>query len=51
MKDVPVVSWNAEPDAFYTLLMVDPESTIPEFVHWLVVNIPGNDLNSGEVKS
>ncbi len=34
MKDEPVVEWEAETDSFYTLLMVDPESSAPEFIHW-----------------
>ncbi|EIE22736.1 PEBP-like protein [Coccomyxa subellipsoidea C-169] len=39
----------------YTLVMVDPDAPSPDhpkyrfFLHWLVVNIPGVDVNRGEV--
>lgn len=38
----------------YTLLMVDPDAPDPkapvhrEWIHWMVVNIPGNRLNEGQ---
>jgi len=57
VKDEPEVKWEADDVAFYTLLFTDPdapsraEPVNGEFRHWLVVNIPGNDLSSGEVKS
>ncbi|KAH7709778.1 Phosphatidylethanolamine-binding protein PEBP [Aphelenchoides avenae] len=49
----PEVSWPAEDDQLYTLVMVDPdapthtEPTLREYLHWLVVNIPGNDVKKG----
>jgi len=51
------VSWEAEPDEWYTLIMTDPDApsratpTIREFNHWIVINIPGNKITEGEVKS
>ncbi|CAG9791320.1 unnamed protein product [Diatraea saccharalis] len=44
VKDVPTVTWDASPDEFYTLAMTE----LREFEHWLVVNIPGNDVTAGE---
>ncbi|XP_030562662.1 protein D2 isoform X2 [Drosophila novamexicana] len=50
----PVVEWMAEPDTYYTLMMVDPdapsrsEPRLREFKHWLVINIPGNDVDKGD---
>lgn len=47
------MTWNSEPGAYYTLLFSDPD--IPEqfhakeALHWLVVNIPGNDISKGDV--
>ena len=53
MKEIPVVEWEADSDSFYTLLMVDPDApeTFRQVRHWAVVNIPGNQLANGEVKT
>jgi hypothetical protein len=53
----PEVKWNAEDNEYYTLIMTDPdapsraEPKLREWHHWLVVNIPGNKVSEGEVKS
>ncbi len=57
MKLEPKLNWNAEPNAFYTLIMSDPdapsrkEPSIAEVLHWLVVNVQGNDLSTGQIKT
>ncbi|XP_045503218.1 protein D2-like [Colias croceus] len=51
VKDVPSVSWEASADSFYTLAMTDPDQKLPEFHHWLVGNIPGQNVASGETLS
>jgi phosphatidylethanolamine-binding protein (PEBP) family uncharacterized protein len=54
MKEQPSVSWRAESDkTYYTLILTAPDapSRIREFNHWLVVNIPGSQVNKGEVKA
>lgn len=58
MKNKPVVEWEeADPSEFYTLLMTDPdapsreEPKLREWHHWIVGNIPGNDVAKGEVLS
>nr|WEY07714.1 phosphatidylethanolamine-binding protein [Ephestia kuehniella] len=57
VKDVPSVSWPAETGAFYTLAMTDPdapsraEPTYREWHHWLVGNIPGDNVSAGETLS
>jgi len=54
VKEQPVVEWEALPSDYYTLIMTDPdapsraEPKIREFKHWVVVNIPGNDVAGGE---
>lgn len=54
VQNPPVVEYKAESDTFYTLAMQDPdapsrrEPSRREFRHWLVVNIPGNDIVNGE---
>jgi len=53
VKERPTICWNAEPGALYTLVMVDPDAPsrekpiLREFLHWLVVNIPGNKVAYG----
>lgn len=58
VKDVPLsVTWPAEPEALYTLCMTDPDAPsrqqpkYREWHHWLVVNIPGNEIGKGETLS
>ncbi|KAH8382598.1 hypothetical protein KR009_004239 [Drosophila setifemur] len=56
VRDEPAVYWPASPESYYTLLMVDPD--LPnalrpvhrEFVHWMVLNIPGNQLSMGDIR-
>ena len=54
VKDEPTVHWTVEEGQYYTLVMIDPDAPSkrrPFFgpvKHWLVVNIPGNDLKKGE---
>lgn len=53
VKDIPMITWEAENAAFYTLIMTDPdapsreEPTRREFLHWQINNIPGNDITKG----
>ncbi|XP_055714901.1 protein D3-like [Phlebotomus papatasi] len=53
VKDIPYVTWKAEPEAFYTLILTDPdapsrsEPAFREFKHWVVGNIPGNKVTEG----
>lgn len=58
VKDVPSqVSWPTESDTLYTLAMVDPDAPsrqnpkFREWHHWLVLNIPGNDISKGQALS
>ncbi|EDW14717.1 protein D2 [Drosophila mojavensis] len=54
VKNTPTVEWPAEPESYYTLAMVDPDAPsraspkLREFKHWLVVNIPGNNVAQGD---
>ncbi|XP_061394521.1 protein D2-like [Musca vetustissima] len=57
VKNEPKVEWEAEAGTYYTLLMTDPdapsrkEPIMREWHHWLVGNIPGDQLKKGEVLS
>lgn len=43
--------------ALYSLALSDPDAPVPtnptarEWLHWLVINAPGDDLGNGEVTS
>ncbi|CRK92648.1 CLUMA_CG006197, isoform A [Clunio marinus] len=52
VKDRPNVTWTGDDCDLFTLLMTDTDlpsrqMRMGEFRHWLVINIQGNDLNSG----
>jgi len=53
VQNQPQVKFDTDPGSLYTLTMIDPDAPSranPEFreiLHWMVVNISGNDLNSG----
>jgi phosphatidylethanolamine-binding protein (PEBP) family uncharacterized protein len=55
VKDDPEVRWDPTPDKYYTLLMIDPDAPsrrwafLADVNHWLVANIKGCDLSTGEV--
>lgn len=52
-----MVSYSPEsPDTYYTLIFVDPDAPsrkdpiYSQVLHWLIVNIPGNEVSKGEIK-
>jgi hypothetical protein len=55
--DPPTVTFAAETDALYTIMIEDNDINIgtsmpagvPRFFHWLVANVPGTDVASGDV--
>lgn len=56
VKDIPTLKWDAEKDAYYTVLMVDPDAPsrakpMFEVRHWLVMNVPGDEVEKGETIS
>ncbi|KAI6239081.1 hypothetical protein M3Y99_00611100 [Aphelenchoides fujianensis] len=57
VQNPPTVKWEAEENALYTLIKTDPDAPsrkdpkFGEWHHYLVVNIPGNRVESGEVIS
>ncbi|KNC21388.1 hypothetical protein FF38_12547 [Lucilia cuprina] len=55
VKETPSVEWTHESNQFYTLTFTDPDAPsrknpqFREYQHWIVANIPGNDLSKGEI--
>ncbi|XP_058793180.1 large ribosomal subunit protein mL38 [Phymastichus coffea] len=51
-EKAPNVSYEADSNSFYTLLLTTPDGNYsnPEFeyCHWFIGNIPGNDVSKGE---
>ncbi|KFP95815.1 hypothetical protein N329_02093, partial [Haliaeetus albicilla] len=48
----PAVSYEADKGSLWTLLLTNPDghlrNTDSEYLHWLVTNIPGNDIKLGK---
>lgn len=57
VKDQPTITWNADANDYYTLVMNDPDAPsraqpkFREWHHWCVANIPGSDVSKGQVLS
>lgn len=57
VKNQPTLEWNSDADEYYTLIMTDPDAPsranpkVREWHHWVVGNIRGNNLSSGDVLS
>ncbi|XP_001357023.4 putative odorant-binding protein A5 [Drosophila pseudoobscura] len=54
LKFQPKLDWNADPEAFYTVMMICPDAPNRQnpmyrsWLHWLVVNVPGLDVTKGQ---
>lgn len=48
VKSQPLVQWKAKVKKFYTVCMCDPDVKDKEWQHWLVGNVPGNNVCLGE---
>jgi len=45
----PIVSYkNKKNDALYTLILFDPDALGGNKIHWLLINIPRNNIHNGE---
>lgn len=46
----PLVSFVADPpDELYTVVLWDPDAPNPSYLHWLIINIPGERVAEGQV--
>lgn len=54
VREKPIIDFAADPYAYYTLIMTDPDAPSRknparrEWHHWLVVNVPGAQIEKGE---
>jgi phosphatidylethanolamine-binding protein (PEBP) family uncharacterized protein len=47
----PTITYSANPNELYTLILYDPNSVSQSgyTLHWIVANIPGNNIEKGNV--
>ena len=43
----PIVMYRANPKHLYTLIVHDPDAPAGNHLHWIVINIPGLNINYG----
>jgi phosphatidylethanolamine-binding protein (PEBP) family uncharacterized protein len=46
-SETPIVTHNKDPKQLYTLIVHDPDAPAGNHLHWIVVNIPGANINKG----
>ncbi|XP_022082074.1 protein D2-like [Acanthaster planci] len=57
VQNQPTVTWPAEEGVLYTVVMTDPDAPsranpkFREWRHWLVINVPGNEIAGGSARS
>lgn len=55
VKHQPTINWQADEKQYYTVIMTDPDAPsrkdpkFGEWRHWIVANVPGNNVKQGEV--
>lgn len=55
VKMQPTVTWPCSCNKFYSVFMIDPDAPCREnpiagqWYHWGVLNVPGNDIDKGDV--
>ncbi len=46
----PLISFQSDPpDELYTVVVWDPDSPDPSYLHWLIINIPGERVLDGQI--
>lgn len=48
-RDVPIIKYNAEPGKLYTIIMHDPDAVGGDYIHFLDINIPNNNITNGQI--
>lgn len=44
----PKIEYNADPNTLYTLIMHDLNAVSENYLHWVVINIPGHNIHNGQ---
>lgn len=44
----PKVEYISNSNALYTLIMYDPDAVVGNYLHWVAINIPGNNVSNGQ---
>ena len=44
----PKIEYIAKPNTLYALIMYDPDAVVGNWLHWVVVNIKGNNVKNGD---
>jgi len=53
LKNAPRITLQVDPESTFSVVMIDPDNlsrknpSVAEWLHWLAVNIPASDINSG----
>jgi len=48
-RDVPIIIYKAEQSKLYTLIMYDPDTADGDYIHFLDINIPNNNVTNGQI--
>lgn len=48
-KDEPLLKYNFDINKLYTLILYDPNSIYGTYIHWVIINIPGDNINKGSI--
>lgn len=48
-KEEPLVKYNSNSNELYTLILYDPNSIYGTYIHWVTINIPGDDISKGSI--
>merc|ERR1711976_28010 len=48
LQQRPFLAWQPDPNALYTVMIEDQDIGRIKYVHWMVTNIPGNNVPAGD---
>jgi len=48
-QNQPSITFDANNKSLYTLIMHDPDAPVGNYLHWIVVNIPENKIEKGDI--
>jgi phosphatidylethanolamine-binding protein (PEBP) family uncharacterized protein len=48
-QNQPSITFDTNNKSLYTLIMHDPDAPVGNYLHWIVVNIPENKIEKGDI--